>query len=89
MVAYRRLSLMRRIARRRKVRLFAPGIEQTTLHEALFGDSIIWRVVGWYVVTRVMLNRVFARPPERVATERLRIDQGVTIRILPPSARTR
>jgi hypothetical protein len=40
-------------------------------------------------VFRIVARRLLGRQPQRVAAERLRIDQGVTIRLLPPSARSR
>ena len=86
---YRRFNLLRRMATRPRFKLLGASIEQQTLSQSVFGASRLWRVVGYYVVFRVVARRILGKQPQRVAVDRLRIDQGLTIRLLPPSARSR
>jgi len=86
--AYRRINLLRRMGTQRKFALVGTTIEQQTLYQGLFGASRMWRIVSWLVLFRVVTRRLFSRQPERLASERVRIGEGVTIRVLPPSARS-
>ena len=86
--AYRRINLMRRMGTQKRFTLLGATIEQQTLYQGLFGRSRVWRILSYWVIFRVLTRRMFLRQPERLSTERLRIGQGVAIRVLPPSARS-
>jgi hypothetical protein len=54
------------------------------LREGFFGGSFYWRVIGAVLLAQQVRRQVLGRTPERLAVERLRPGQRVTVQTSTP-----